>query len=373
MVMGSAVSVHAVEHIYQSDYACAEFDAGAYSIIYNENTSLGNFGYAYTESNEYNSTSGPEMKFRSMIYTDIPNPQSICVNPEGTVAWVLSSYASGSDNSRHGRVYRVDIKKYWGKKASGDSKNSKAIKVGPEIVTGHGQTIGYNPVTKELWFVRETKGKSTTFVQVDPDTLEELKDIHTPFGRRGTVPPVMCFDRDGNFWMYTRSAGTNYAPAGTIRFYKGKIENDHVSCIQVGQGLRYPPGSQCQAFGYNPFNDRLYVMSNGEILTVPATKLSNCTATAADVECIKFTGSVRRECEGIAFNQEGCAFFMTNKPCEIMRDEVSYKKALKERERIKKVKAQFKEDKNAIEAERKKQVDTLVMEQISDELKDGFN
>lgn len=372
MIMCSAASVNAVEHIYQKDYACAEFNASAYKIIYNENTTLGGYGYAYTNSTEYNSTSGPEMKFRSMIYTDIPNPQSICVNPEGTTAWVLSSYKSGSDNARHGRIYKVDIAKYWGKKASADDKNSKAVTEGPEIVTGHGQTLGYNPVTNELWFTREAKGKSTTFVQVDPDTLEEVKEIHTPFGRRGTVPPVMTFDRDGNFWMYTRSAGTNYAPAGTIRFYKGKIENNHVSCIQVGQGLRYPPGPQCQAFGYNPYNDRLYVMSNGEILTVPATKLANCSATADDVECIKFLGSVKRECEGIAFNEEGCAFFMTNKPCEIMRDAVSYKSAVKERERIEKVKAQYKLDKEELDTEKKNQLDSLILDQISEELDNGF-
>lgn len=370
IVVGAVNEAYAVEYINQSGYAMAEFNAGAYDIIYNKNTTLN--GYSFSTGSTYASTSGPKMSFESMIYTDIPNPQSICVNPEGTVAWVLSSYKSGSDNSRHGRVYRVDIAKYWGKDASGDNKNSKAVKAGPEIVTGHGQTIAYNPVKNELWYVRETKGKTTTFVQVDPDSLKIVKEIHTAFGRRGTVPPVMCFDREGNFWMYTRSAGTNYAPKGTIRFYKGKIENNRVSCVQVNQGLRYPPGPQCQAIGYNPYNDRLYVMANGEILTVPATKISKGKCTAKDVEVIIFNGAVRRECEGITFSEDGTAFFMTNKPCEIMRDSISYKTGVVERERIKEVKAQYKEDKAALDAEKNAQMDAMIIDQIGERLELGF-
>ena len=129
------------------------------------------YGHAYTNSQELNSVSGPSMQFRSLLYTEIPNPQSIAVSPDGKTAWVMSSYKSGSDNSRTGRIYRIDLSRFWKKKAAG-SKDTGAIKAGPEIVTGHGQTLAYNPKSHELWYVRETKVLNTTLVRVNPKTME---------------------------------------------------------------------------------------------------------------------------------------------------------------------------------------------------------
>ena len=98
------------------------------------------------------------MKFQSLVYLyDIVNPQSMAIDPKGNTAWIMGSYNVGSENKKRGRIWKVSLKKYWGKDAKGDKKPS--MKEGPMIVTGHGQTLCYNQVTKTLWYLRETKSK----------------------------------------------------------------------------------------------------------------------------------------------------------------------------------------------------------------------
>lgn len=361
---------YGAEIIHQNDMALQPYDTSTYDTVNNANETMTGYGHAYTDSTELNSISGPSMKFRSLLYTsDIPNPQSITVSPDGKTAWVMSSNKSGSDNARTGRIYRIDLSRFWKKKARG-SKDSGAVKAGPEIVTGHGQTLSFNPKTHELWYVRETKVLNTTLVRVNPKTMEIEKEIHFRFGSTIVFPPTFVFDKDGNCWTYTRSTGSNWVSAGTIRFYKGKIEGNHVTFRMINQGLRYPPGNLCQTFGYNPQNDRLYVAANGEILTVPAGKLSRNRITASDVQCIKFGGC--REFEGIAFTETGCAYFVTNKPSEIMRDSVSYQSALKLQAKYDKAKKEYAADRKALKKVKENQVQKIITEKIGDNLEEGL-
>ncbi|MDO4384193.1 MAG: hypothetical protein Q4C18_06850, partial [Eubacteriales bacterium] len=140
-----ASQAYGAEIIHQNDMALQPYDTSTYDTVNNANETMTGYGHAYTDSTELNSISGPSMKFRSLLYTsDIPNPQSITVSPDGKTAWVMSSNKSGSDNARTGRIYRIDLSRFWKKKARG-SKDSGAVKAGPEIVTGHGQTLSFNP------------------------------------------------------------------------------------------------------------------------------------------------------------------------------------------------------------------------------------
>ena len=138
----------------------------------------------------------------------------------------------------------------------------------------------------------------------------------------------------------------------------------------INQGLRYPPGNLCQTFGYNPVNDRLYVVADGEMLTVPAGKLSRHRVTPSDVQCIKFGGC--REFEGLAFTETGCAYFATNKPSEIMRDRVSYNKALKLEAKYKRAKKNYARDRKAMKKEKEEQAQNITMEKIGKQLEDGL-
>lgn len=361
--------VYGVETIYQSYNALQPYSTSSYEMVYNANKTVTGYTCAYTTSQEMNSIDGGDMKFRSLIYTGIPNPQSMTVSDDGKTAWVMSSAKSGSDNSRRGRIYKVDLSRFWGKKASG-SKDSDAVTAGPEIVTGHGQTLSYNPKTHELWYVRETKVTNTTLVQVDPDTMEVVKEIHFRFSGNIVFPPTFTFDGDGNCWTYTRSTGSSWVSRGTIRFYKGKIENDSVTFEMIQQGVRYPPGNLCQGFGYDPVNDLLYVGANGAVMTVPAKKLSQNAITADDVHTIRFDGT--REFEGIAFDETGCAYFLTNKPSEIMRDTVSYQKALKLRTQFDEAKETYQADQEDMEAQKETETQEILTEKIGEALEEGL-
>lgn len=369
IVWASAKTVFGVDTVYQSGNALQPYDTSSYQTVFNANETMTGYSCAYTSSQELNSISGPEMKFRSLIYTEIPNPQSITVSPDGYTAWVLSSNKSGGDNSRTGRIYKVDLKRFWNRSASG-SEDTSAVTAGPEIVTGHGQTLSYDPKHNELWYVRETKVLNTTLVRVNPDTMAVEKEIHFRFGETIVFPPTFVFDYDGNCWTYTRSTGSNWVSAGTIRFYKGTIQGDTVTFRMINQGLRYPPGTECQAFAYNPQNDRLYVVSNGEILTVPAGKLSRESITASDVQTIRFGGC--REFEGLAFSEAGCAYFATNKPSEIMRDNVSYQSALKIQKKIDAAKKHYRSDSKAMNSAKKKQTEQIVTKKIGEDLNEGL-
>ena len=368
IILCSAFRSYGVDVIYQSDMALQPYSTWDYGLVYNSNLAMSHYSSAYSNSTTLSSTSGPETEFQSLIYTGIPNPQSMTVAPDGKTAWVMASYASGSDNSRRGRVYRVDLSQYYGQEASAD-ENTSAVTAGPVITTGHGQTLSYNPVTNELWYVRETKVENTTLVQVDPDTLDVVKEIHFRFSNRVDYPPTFVFDREGNCWTYTRSIGSSWVPRGAIRFYKGKIEDDHVTFEMVNQGLRYPPGYLCQAFGYNAANDRLYVVSDGEYISLPASKAGEWTED--DVETTIFAGE-RREFEGIAFSEEGCCFLLLNKPSEIMRDRVSYESGLKERARIEQVKETYSKDSEEHEAMVEEEKTELVLDTIGEMLEDGL-
>lgn len=369
MLLLSGRKAYGAEVIHQSGMALQPYDTSIYDTVNNANETMTGYGHAYTNSRELNSVSGPSVQFRSLLYTEIPNPQSIAVSPDGKTAWVMSSYKSGSDNSRTGRIYRIDLSRFWKKKAAG-SKDTGAIKAGPEIVTGHGQTLAYNPKSHELWYVRETKVLNTTLVRVNPKTMEVEKEIHFRFGSTIVFPPTFTFDKDGNCWTYTRSTGSNWVSAGTIRFYKGRIQENRVTFRMINQGLRYPPGNLCQTFGYNPVNDRLYVVADGEMLTVPAGKLSRHRVTPSDVQCIKFGGC--REFEGLAFTETGCAYFATNKPSEIMRDRVSYNKALKLEAKYKRAKKNYARDRKAMKKEEEEQAQNITMEKIGKQLEDGL-
>lgn len=365
MLAFSFCASYATENVYQSGTALDDsYSTSGYELIYNPHVSRAGGGEGRSIMK---TVSGPKMEFRTLIYPGISNPQSIAVSPDGNTAWVMNSYKSGNDNSRKGRIYRIDIGRYRDEDAD-EVSDEGAVTAGPLITTGHGQTLAYDPKTETLWYIRETKVSNTTLVQVDPDTMEIIKEIHFKFSNRVVFPPTFTFDREGNLWTYTRSIGTRWAPAGTIRFYKGTIEDDVISFEMIQQGLRYPPGKYCQSLGYNSSTDRLYVISDGVIFTVPASKLGNITAD--DVETLIFDGS--REFEGMAFDEAGCAYFLTNNPSEIMRDEVSYVKSISEHDRIKEAKEQYDADTKGMEQAEEEGKKEIVREEVGSLLDEGL-
>ena len=86
MLLLSGRKAYGAEVIQQSGMALQPYDTSIYDTVNNANETMTGYGHAYTNSQELNSVSGPSMQFRSLLYTEIPNPQSIAVSPDGKTA-----------------------------------------------------------------------------------------------------------------------------------------------------------------------------------------------------------------------------------------------------------------------------------------------
>lgn len=234
------------------------------------------------------------------------NPQSIAVTPDGKVAYIMvaEKYSTKNENNWKGRVYKIDI------------KNKKVIKKGPKFVVGHGQAMAYNPKTKQLWYVQKVKSIKTNIKQISTSSLKVVKTINFRMSSTVKMGNNLAFDKKGRVYFYTRSHGSwgKNDPKNSIKIYQGKIGAKKVSFRLIMQGIKYPPGQIGQSLGYNPKSNRLYLVDDGEIISVPVAKLGKLKKS--DVRTSVFEG--KREFEGLSFDNKGNGYFLTNKPYEIM-------------------------------------------------------
>jgi hypothetical protein len=207
-----------------------------------------------------------------------------------------------------------------------------AIKVGPKFKTGHGQGFAKNPKTGEFWLVQDTKATRkpdvyTKFYRIDPETLKPNAEISF---RMGSTIPRGCnlaFDKNGYAYWYNFANPTfnNYKVSwmnkgskddkGYVKFFKGTISTKKVNFKMVMQGLQFRPGTIGQSLSYNPVNNRLYVVSDGSITSVPVSKLGKLKPK--DVLTTNF--KTKREFETVQFDKKGYAYLMVTLGPEILR------------------------------------------------------
>jgi hypothetical protein len=237
---------------------------------------------------------------------DYENPQSIAVTPNGKIAYLMVAEkgSASNENNWKGRVYKVDI------------KNKRLIKKGPVFTVGHGQAMAYNPKTKQLWYVQKVKSIKTNIKQISTSSLKVVKTINFRMSKTVKMGNNLAFDKKGRVYFYTRSGGSwgKNDPKNSIKIYQGKIGANKVSFRLIMQGIKYPPGQIGQSMGYNPKSNRLYLVDDGEIMSIPVAKLGKLKKS--DVRTSVFEGN--REFEGISFDNSGNGYFLTNKPYEIM-------------------------------------------------------
>lgn len=189
-----------------------------------------------------------------------------------------------------------------------------------KMVTGHGQTMAYNPKTKKLWYLPNMKQKKCKAVMVDPMSLKQEAIINFKLKSSVQCPSTLTFDKRGYAYCYSRTTKKKKkVPAHVAKIYKGTLSPTRVSFQLVMKGLRWAPGTTPQGIGYNPKSDRLYLVSDRSIVTVPVGKILNAgkpSLQAADVKAARWSYS--REFEGISFDNKGNGYFLTNKPDEVM-------------------------------------------------------
>ena len=309
---------HAAPVVYnQKGNALKDYNAGKYKVV--KNKKLTRKRYRYAEN------SGPvlrSIKGTSAVFTrydaglkrngviDPPygvsksTPQSMAVSPDGQIAYLMCVYkgAASKENSWKGYVVKYSI------------PQKKVLKKGPVFTTGHGQAMAMNPKNGQLWFIGAPKKVKTNLQQIDTNTLLPVKRIN--FKLKSTVPMGnnLAFDKKGNVYFYTRSNG-GWAPKHCLKIYKGKIKARSVSFKLIMQGIKNPPGQIGQSLGYNPRFNRLYFVDDGEIISVPVSKLGKLKKK--HVRTTVFSGA--REFESITFDRAGRGYFLTNRPYEIMK------------------------------------------------------
>ena len=236
-------------------------------------------------------------------------PQSLAVTPDGTTAYIMCVYKKSgvSENNWLGYVVKYDI------------PNKQVVQKGPVFTTGHGQAMALNPVNGELWFTSAPKTIKTNLQRIDTTTLTPDKRINFRLKKTIKMGNNLAFDKNGNVYFYTRNLN-GAGPKNCLKIYKGQIKETTVSFKLVKQGIKYPPGQVGQSLGYNPASNRLYFVDDGEIISVPVSKLGKLKKK--HVRTTVFSG--QREFEGIEFDMYGRGYFLTNRPYELMSVNVGF-------------------------------------------------
>lgn len=229
---------------------------------------------------------------------------------------------------RSGRAYfwtRPSAKRVYTAKAARSAREKairSAIKIGPAFTTGHGQSLAYNWQDGQfyMWCDRESAprvpiNQEGVLQRISPQTLRPVKQIHFRLRAGHFAVPgghVLTFDRQGHAYFWTRPS------ASRVYIYQGTIGQDAVHFRLTRQVLTHGPGTRVQSMAYNPQNDRLYLVSDDSIASLPVAGLAgNGHLTPADVRWTGFAS--KREFEALNFTADGRAYLMSNHDPEILQ------------------------------------------------------
>lgn len=231
---------------------------------------------------------------------------------------ILDKYNKGKGLAKL-RKLGASMKK--GEKLTKEQKKiKKGIKIGKKFTGGHGQSLTYDPKTKSLWMWQDNdyNSKNLKLMKISMKTFKPYLTYKFKANLNGkylTAFHNLAFDKKGNFYadktMKTKKnpLGSSYIFSG--RFINGKIQMKLLSIIQNR------PGSHSQSLSINHENNRLYLVSDGSIYSIPLNKLINGTLTMNDFYYALF--ATKREFEGISFDRYGKTYLLVLRGSEILK------------------------------------------------------
>ncbi|TPR19076.1 coiled-coil domain-containing protein [Apilactobacillus timberlakei] len=192
----------------------------------------------------------------------------------------------------------------------------------PLINIGHGQTMSYNPANNHLYLAQDDKISSYSnddknqITELDADTLQPVHQYSFKLMHNGSNLGLhtLAFDKQGRAYF-----GVHTGPNGTKKAYTlyiGSLNNGNISFKPAKQVIHWA-GSWNQNVSYNAANNRLYLLSNDVITSVPVDKLNAGTLTGKDVKYTTFNS--HREFEGLSFDNKGYGYLLTLWRSEIMK------------------------------------------------------
>jgi hypothetical protein len=277
---------------------------------------------------------------------DFGNPQSMAFDSTGKYLYEL---ISNGDGTNKGRIVRYDYPSLL-KAGLGAGKGlpelrrafsyrqqnilkpdqkkllSKVkIKIGPLFNIGHGQSLAYNLKTNELWMSKDEQAKGggwksgydATVQRIDPNSLKPNKSISfrmqaNETGGKIMEPHNLTFDADGHGYWAANGDG------GSMRIYQLDIDGSSVSAKYVQQiknGINKGVKNHIQSTGYNAANNRLYVVADDTIWSMPVDKLGSLKSD--DLAYTKFAS--QREFESFIFDAQGYGYLLTNLGPEVLK------------------------------------------------------
>lgn len=258
------------------------------------------------------------------------NPQSVATN--GRYLYVL--YCPTAWKNR-GRIVRYDMQTLnrlgvtplqlqttYSSRAKVQLACRKAIKVGKPFETGHGQSLAYNWHNHHLYMWCDREKKAATPInkygyikQIKANTLTPRYQIRFRLksGRFSVAGGhVLTFDKSGHAYFWSRPT------THTVYIYRGTISKHHVKFSLTHQVLKHGPGTHVQSMAYNPHTNRIYLVADDSIASVPVSKLTGRGhLTKSSVKWTRF--SSKREFEGLTFTKDGHAYLLSNHNPEILK------------------------------------------------------
>ncbi|WP_261809385.1 hypothetical protein [Levilactobacillus humaensis] len=345
-----------VQGAVRTKYALGNYEAKKIKLIKNKNyfvsrpsvyatsSTYRSEGTFQTKPDVYHTVRGKRATLKTSLYLpvtvhhsgDWADPQSVVITPDGKTAYI--AYLKSSGGTR-GWIVKYDLSKIHrllggetsnmdllrrasnahskGRATSQQRKLLAGVHEGPTFDIGHCQSLAYNPKNKQLWFTKTT-GKAGQYGDAVKVSLKTLKPTNTvayrlvnKHGVRIAVNSNLTFDSQGRAYF------SSYSGKHAVRIYQGTMSTKGVHFNLLMQSLANRPGQTHQAIAYNPHNDRLYLVSDDSLSSVPVKKLLKRQVKPKDVQASVFAS--HREFEGLSFAKNGQGYLAMNRGAELLK------------------------------------------------------
>lgn len=193
------------------------------------------------------------------------------------------------------------------------------IKVTGLMDIGHGQSLSYNPVDNGLYLIQDDQPTTDPYnhvIKMNPDTLNVEKRYSFLMPHDGAYYKIhtLTFDNQGNAYV---GRSYSYGEDGNkYIIFKGNFSDNSVY-FQPEKQLIDRGNPVNQYISYDASNNRIYIVSNDLLTSVPLDKLNQGTLTPDDVNYTLF--DTHREFEGLSFDQAGNGYQLLLWSPEVMK------------------------------------------------------
>ncbi|WP_220729943.1 hypothetical protein [Apilactobacillus zhangqiuensis] len=199
---------------------------------------------------------------------------------------------------------------------------SKLLTISPVTNIGHGQTLSYNPSNNHVYLAQDDKlgvVGDDFYNQVTEMDAEHMNPVHVyrfKLNNKGHFYAIhtLTFDNDGNAYFGVR--GGPKKMKGTYTLFHGTMD-DHGIQFSPVKGLIKWPGSFNQGVTFNRNNNRLYLLSNDMIVSIPVDQVKNDNIQPQDVHYTTF--GTNREFESLSFDSSGYGYLVVLWRSEVLK------------------------------------------------------